>query len=103
MKSGRYGLGLRETFSKSKSRYRVILIIAALASLFAYLIGTVGEMNNLQWHFQANSTKHRRVLSRFFLGCELIYKRYQITNEQYREALSFLKQETYNYFSTLCF
>lgn len=73
-KSFRYGLGLEMTFSKQSERYEVMLLVAMLASTIAYLIGCVGEQQNLQYQFQANSVKKRRILSRFFLGCEMLYK-----------------------------
>jgi len=97
-KSGRYGLGLKMTFSKQKSRYRVMLLIAALASMIAYLVGTVGEKKNIHRKFQANSTKMRRVLSRFYLGCEMLYKCINIKVNEWDDAIEQLQQEIY-----LCF
>lgn len=97
-KSGRYGLGLKMTFSKKKRRCVVMLLIAALASLIAYVIGTAAELAGLQRKFQANSTRHQRVLSRFFLGCEVIYKNIKITYKQWIKAILYLRKDL-----TLCF
>lgn len=75
-KSGRFGLGLNMTRSKQKKRYEMLLMIAMVVSTIAYFIGTLGEMNNLQYQFQANTVRDRRVLSRFFLGCEMVFREY---------------------------
>jgi len=93
LKSGRYGLGLKMTFSKQKKRYSIMLILAALAALIAYLVGVSGELNNIHWQFQANSVRSKRVLSRFFLGCEMFYKRINITIKQWTEAILYSQQE----------
>ncbi len=71
-KSVRFGLSLNLTRTKDINRCRVMLIVAALASAVAYLVGCVMERQGLQKRFQANSISSRRVLSRFFLGCEAL-------------------------------
>ena len=87
IKSGRYGLGLDMTHSKQERRYQIVLLIAMLAGFIAYLLGLVGESKNLQYQFQANSIKTKRVLSRFFLGCEMFYHGYKIIYEELRLAI----------------
>ena len=77
-KSVRYGLGLEHAKSKIRERHVVMLLLAALATLVAYLIGAAGEAKNLHYQFQANSIKTKRVISRFFLGCEMIYRKISI-------------------------
>jgi hypothetical protein len=99
-KSGRYGLGLRMTFSKVKNRYTNMLIIAALASLIAYLIGCVGEQLGLMKEFQANSTKNKRVISRFFLGCEMAYKRVKIRIKDWQQAIENTQRETISWLNS---
>lgn len=98
-KSGRYGLGLKMTFSRKPQRYAVMLLLAAIASLIAYLIGTVAETKQWQQHFQANSIRKKRVLSRFFLGCEVIYRRQKITMADMRDAVNKIQTETWESFS----
>lgn len=97
-KSGRYGFGLEMTSSKQKKRYANMLIISAIAALIAYLFGVIGEANNLHRDFQANSTRNKRVLSRFFLGCEMVKKKLKITMTQWNNAIQLLERET-----ILCF
>ncbi|MBN9227352.1 MULTISPECIES: hypothetical protein [Legionella] len=50
-------------------------MLAALAGLIAWLTGAAAEQLKLHYDFQANSYKHRRVLSFFYLGCQIIRKK----------------------------
>lgn len=67
LKSSRYGLGLDDSKTKIKKRRDILLLIAMLASLIAWIIGLAGEKMNLQYQFQSNSIKNRRVISLFEL------------------------------------
>ena len=75
LKSSRYGLGLDEGKTKVKKRRDILLLIAMLACLIAWMTGVVGEKMKLHYQFQSNSIRHRRVLSLFYLGCQIIKKR----------------------------
>jgi len=75
VKSTQYGFSLRENVTIRKKRYIVWLMISALASLIAWVVGYRAEQENLHLKFQANTYKHRRVLSFFFLGCQVIRKK----------------------------
>ena len=92
-KSARFGLALDLTRSKKKKRYVVMLMIAMVTSAIAYIFGTIGEMKNLQYDFQANSIKHKRVLSRFFLGCEMVFREYKLRFSEFIEAIDFCIRE----------
>jgi hypothetical protein len=98
MKSGRYGLGLKMTYSKQKNRYRVMLTLAMLASIIAYLIGLVAELSNDHYQFQSCSSKNKRILSRFFLGCELIYKNWFFSLQEILNAIEYVQCEIYESF-----
>ena len=98
MKSGRYGLGLEMTYSKNKFRYEIMLILASLASAIAYLMGYVGELKGYHRQFQSCSTTHKRMLSRFFLGCELIYKGWHVAWKEITMAIEMLQMEIYESF-----
>ncbi len=69
------------------------------ASTIAYLIGAIAEKKGLHRQFQANSTRHRRVLSRFFLGCEVLKKNIQFTYAQLKKIIISLQNETFSCFS----
>lgn len=75
LKSSKYGLGFEKAHSKIISRIENLLLIAMLASLVAWLTGVVAEKMKWQYQFQANSIKSKRVLSLFFLGCQVIKKK----------------------------
>jgi len=75
LKSSRYGFGFEYAYSKSIERIQVLLMIAMIATLIAYLTGLVAEVNQSHYQFQANTIKNRRVLSLFYLGCQIIKKR----------------------------
>lgn len=79
LKSSRYGFGFENAYSKKATRIEILLLIAMIASYVAWLTGWVAEKNGLHYQFQSNTIKTRRVLSLFFLGCQVIKKKIQIT------------------------
>jgi hypothetical protein len=50
----------------------VLLLIALLGSLVAWLTGKIAEEVGLHRQYQANSIRHHRVLSFFYLGCQVL-------------------------------
>jgi len=74
-KSTQYGFSFNENITIKKERYIVWLLLSALASLIAWVVGYRAEQENLHLKFQANTYKHRRVLSFFFLGCQVLRKK----------------------------
>ena len=78
LKSNKYGLSLEDNETKKTARLIVWLMLAALTCLYAWIIGFAAEAINLQRQFQANSIRHRRVLSFFYLGCQIIRKKIEI-------------------------
>lgn len=77
-KSTKYGFSFDKNETIKPERYTVWLLLAALASLVAWLTGAAAEQMNLHYAFQANTYKHRRVLSFFYLGCQIIRKKIDI-------------------------
>lgn len=73
-KSQCYGLSLNENVTRNVKRYTVWLLLAALVSFIAWVVGYTAEKLTLHYDFQANSYRHRRVLSFFFLGCQILRK-----------------------------
>lgn len=73
-KSTQFGFSFDKNITIKPERYTVWLMLAALASLIAWLTGATAERLKLHYDFQANSYKHRRVLSFFYLGCQIIRK-----------------------------
>lgn len=78
LKSSRYGFGMEQNKTIDQKRLIVWLMLAAVASLLAWVVGYSAEKNKIHYQFQANSIKHRRVLSFFYLGCRVIIKKIKI-------------------------
>lgn len=78
LKSSRFGFGFENSYSKKINRIEILLLVAMLASLVAWLTGLVSEKRNIHYNFQSNTTKNRRVLSLFFLGCQVIKRKIKI-------------------------
>jgi hypothetical protein len=74
-KSHRYGFGLRYARSRSAQRLQVLLLLVALATLVFWLVGLAGRARNLARSLQANTIRHRAVLSTPFIGRVLILRR----------------------------
>lgn len=79
MKSSRYGFSMEHNKTLKPERLIVWFLLATLASLIAWLTGYVGEARGIHLQFQANTVKSRRVLSFFYLGCQMIRKKMKIS------------------------
>ena len=79
LKSSRYGFGFENAYTQGIKRIEILLLIAMLASFIAWLTGWVAEKMGLHYQFQSNTTKNRRVLSLFFLGCQVIRRKIRIS------------------------
>ncbi len=77
-KSTRFEFSMNENITIKAERYTVWLLIAALASLIAWIISYAAEQKNLHYEFQANTYRHRRVLSFFYLGCQIVKKQIDV-------------------------
>ena len=88
LKSPQYGMGLRHSKSRCPRRFEVLLLIAMLAEIILWLIGIVANHVEWQRQFQANTVKHRAVLSVVRLGKEVRRRpNYIITEQLLRWAL----------------
>lgn len=77
-KSTEFGFSLNENKTIKADRYAVWLMISTLAYIIAWIIGFVAEKMGLHYDFQANTYRHRRVLSFFYLGCQIFRKKIDI-------------------------
>lgn len=71
-KDPKWGIGLRSTGTRDVKRLEILLLIGSIALLMLWLIGLAAEMKKMQYQFQANTIKHRRVLSLIFLGKQVV-------------------------------
>jgi Transposase DDE domain len=79
VKSIEYGLSMNENKTIKYERFIVWLMLSALASMLAWIVGYVAEKNNLHYDFQANTCRTKRVLSFFYLGCQILRKKIKIS------------------------
>lgn len=76
IKNEQWGLGLKYTRTYAPLRLEILLLIGTLAMFTLWLIGLTAENMKLHYHFQANTIRHRRVLSLVFLGSQIIFHQY---------------------------
>jgi transposase len=76
LKDPKWGLGLRESRCTNPMRLVLQLLIGFLASFLLWLIGLCIEKKGLHRDFQANSIKHKRVISLVFLALEALRSGY---------------------------
>jgi len=72
LKSTRFGLSLELHLTYQVERLQVLLLIAALALMVAWLMGKATELTGQHWQYQANTTRKRKVLSTIFIGLKMI-------------------------------
>ena len=96
LKSSKYGFSLEQGTTKKKNRRDILLLIAMIAGLIAWLTGKVGEEKRLHLQFQSNSIKNRRILSFFYLGCQIIRKKINITLPELWKTSTSLQNEVVN-------
>ena len=68
LKSSRYGLGFELHLSRTRERIAALLLIASLAMLILWQIGSAAIAQRLQFQYQSNTRKTRPVLSVFTLA-----------------------------------
>jgi DDE family transposase len=67
-KNYRNGLCFRETRSTTVKRLSILLLIGAIATFIIYFYGQACQLKQIQYQFQTNSIRNKKVLSWFFLG-----------------------------------
>jgi len=72
MKSTRFGLSLELHLTWQVERLQVLLLIANMALLVAWLLGKATELTEQHWQYQANTVRERKVLSTIFIGLKII-------------------------------
>jgi hypothetical protein len=72
VKSTRFGLSLELHRTYQVERLQILLLIATLALLVAWLMGKATRLTGQHRHYQANTVRNRVVLSTIFVGLEVI-------------------------------
>lgn len=82
-----YGLGLKKSLSRTPQRMAILLLIAAIATMAAWLAGIFTKMIGKAADFQAHSAKFTQALSLVYLGREAIKKQLVLSKSQFLDAL----------------
>ena len=72
LKSTRFGLSLELHRTYHLECLQILLLIATLALMVAWLIGKATELTGQHRHYQANTVRNRVVLSTIFVGLKVI-------------------------------
>jgi hypothetical protein len=89
-KCTRYGFGLKESRSRSTERMKILLLIAAIATFACWLAGIFMREKGNDSAFQAQSSKHKGVLSIVYLGREALKEGIRIGKRQFEKLLQLL-------------
>jgi hypothetical protein len=87
-----YGLGLKDSITRSAQRMNILLLIAAIATLIAWLAGLITKFRGQAADFQAHSAKCTSALSLVFLGRRAIKKGLSMYQEEFEFAIKLLYQ-----------
>lgn len=85
-----YGLGLKNSLTRDVQRTNILLLIAAIATLAAWLAGLITTLRKSASDFQAHSAKFTSVLSIVFLGRRAIKKGLTMTSHEGKVVFSLL-------------
>ena len=86
------GLKMNDCGTRIANRLSVLLLIASLSQFILYLLGLAVKAADKHWQYQANSIKHRNVLSNQFIGLRA-YKdrRLKLLKPHWRTAIKTLQ------------
>lgn len=97
IKSARLGLSVSESQTRNVKRLEILLLIGLLASWVIWLVGKTAEVKKDHLRYQSNTNKKRRVLSIFYLGCQVVKKKCTTPScHEYKQAINLFRQE-YDY------
>jgi len=72
-KNQRIGFSLNDTGTRNIARLNILLLIVYIASIGLWFIGQCAKENKRHYQFQANTIKHRDVLSNIYLGWQILF------------------------------
>ncbi len=94
-KNQQYGIGLAQAKSKSAKRYNNLLLVAALTLFLLWCIGKVAVDNKYHHHLQANTIRHKTVLSNIYIAIQIVKDdRYPIEDKELHIILEQISEFT---------
>ncbi len=94
-KNQRVGFSLNDTGTRQIERLNILLLIVFIASMGLWLIGQCAKENKCHYQFQANTIKHRDVLSNIYLGWQILFSMANLLSS--KDIKQTLKKFTNNY------
>ena len=91
-----YGLGLKNSLTRTPERMAILLLIAAIATFAAWLAGIIAIQQGKAADFQAHSAKFTTSLSIVYLGREVIKKQLLFSKAELSLAAKILLQMIIN-------
>lgn len=91
-----YGLGLKNSLTRTPERMAILLLIAAIATFAAWIAGISSIQQGSAADFQAHSARFTKSLSIVYLGREVIKKQFIFSNEELIHATQKLLQLVIN-------
>jgi hypothetical protein len=91
-----YGLGLKDSLTRTPERKAILLLIAAIATFAAWLSGIITIHQGKAADYQAHSAKFTTSLSIVYLGREVIKKQSHISKAEFILAWDRLLQKVIN-------
>ncbi len=73
-KNQREGFSLNDTRTRNIERLNILLLIFYIASIGLWFVGQCAKDNKYHYQFQANTVKHRDVLSNIYLGWQIFFR-----------------------------
>jgi hypothetical protein len=92
LKNTRNGFSLRHCRSVDVQRLNVALLIAAMAMLLLWIIGMMVKQKKEHYLYQANTVRHRSVLSTFIIGWQALKRKQRFRIHEFIHALNELQR-----------
>jgi hypothetical protein len=75
MKSSRFGLGFEQNDTRQIQRMTILILLTTLANWILMILGMAAIVSGHHRQYQANTTRHKNVLSLPFLGLRVVVDR----------------------------
>ena len=75
MKSSRFGLGFEQNRTRQIKRMTLLILLTTIANWILMILGMAATVSNQHRQYQANTTRHKNVLSLPFIGLRVVADR----------------------------
>jgi len=75
MKSSRFGLGFEQNDTRQRNRMTILILLTTLANWVLMILGMAATLCDQHRQYQANTTRHKNVLSLPFIGLRVVADR----------------------------